>query len=321
MQSLSSPPNYILTHGCHWRVKPSFIPCSWRNITGGLGLTSYQQRRDWRLVLSACGIPHRLSQFNSREYIYAPALLEGIAMQELSAFDAERFQCAEAAPPVHARWKWAGCFLLPLLFWHAMRTGWLPAPDCLPAPRIWLEAGALETFRVRLHGEWQRVVTALTLHADIAHLLGNLVFGSLFMALLARYAGLGRALLLTLVGGSLGNCIAMLLRRQPVESIGFSTALFACIGALSGLMAMHQTQRRQMLLPVAAGAALLALLGTEGESTDYLAHVAGLGAGLLLGILEGWRLRQGWRALPQWAAATLALLLPALAWYCAFSCV
>ena len=305
-------------HGCHWRVRPAFLPLFWCNITGARGVTSYRQRRDWRLVLSACGIPHRLAQFNGREFLYVPPVLARPALRELGAFDAERHRPPAPPPPVHPHWKLAGVFLLPLLAWHGMRVGWWPAPEALPAPRLWLAAGALETLQVRLHGQWYRAATALTLHADAAHLCGNLAFGALFVALLARSAGLGRALWLTLAGGVLGNCLAVLLRRHPVESIGFSTALFACIGALSGLRAMQHAGRREMLLPVAAGCALLAMLGTEGENTDYLAHVAGLGAGLLLGLWEGSRLRHGWRALPQWAAATLAITVPVLGWWLAF---
>ena len=303
----------------HWRVRPAFLPPFWRNLTGAPGFTSYRQRRDWRLVLSACGIPHRLSQFNGREYLYVPPLLEGRALTELSAFDAERESPPAPAPPGQPHWKLAGCFLLPLLMWHGMRVGWCPAPDWLPPPRLWLAAGALDTLAVRLRGEWYRVVTALTLHADAAHLCGNLAFGALFMGLLARVAGLGRALWLTLLGGSLGNVLAVLLRRQPVESIGFSTALFACVGALSGLMAMRGAGRREMLLPVAAGAGLLAMLGTEGERTDYLAHVGGLIAGLALGLWEGMRERRKWPTPPQWLWATLAILLPVLAWWRAFA--
>ncbi|WP_297045545.1 rhomboid family intramembrane serine protease [uncultured Desulfovibrio sp.] len=302
-----------------WRVRPASVPAFWRNISGASGFVSYRQRRDWRLVLSACDIPHRLSQFNSRECLYVPPLLERVALRELTAFDEERHRPAPPPPVIHAHWKLAGCFLLPLLVWHGMRMGWWPVPDWLPAPRLWLPAGALDTLQVRLHGQWYRVITALTLHADAAHLFGNLAFGALFLALLARSAGIGRALWLTLAGGILGNCLAVALRRQPVESIGFSTALFACIGALSGLMALRHAGRREMLLPVAAGAALLAMLGTEGERTDYLAHVAGLCCGLTLGMAEGLRLRHRWRALPQWGAAALAMLVPVLAWWRAFA--
>lgn len=309
----------IDTRGWHWRIRPAFIPPFWRNITGAPGFTSYRQRRDWRLVLSACGIPHRLSQFCRRECLYVPPLLERSTLQELAAFDAEYHRPPIPAPVIHTHWKLTGFFLLPLLIWHGMRTGLWPVPDSLPPPCLWLPAGALETLQVRLHDQCYRVVTALTLHADAVHLCGNLAFGALFLALLARGAGVGRAVWLTLAGGILGNCLAVALRRHPVESIGFSTALFACIGVLSGLMAIHHMERRKMLLPVAAGAALLAMLGTEGEHTDYLAHVAGLCAGLLLGMAEGFRLRHGWRALPQWAAAVLAIALPVLAWWQAFS--
>lgn len=307
------------TRGCHWRVRPASIPAFWRNITGFSGFTSYRQRRDWRLVLSACAIPHRLSQFNGREYLYVPPVLEGAALRELTGFDAERERAPAPPPASHPHWKLAGCFLLPLFLWHGMRVGWWPAPDFLPAPRLWLAAGALETLQVRLHGEWYRVVTSLTLHADAAHLCGNLAFGALFVALLARGAGLGRALWLTVAGGIAGNCLEVILRRQPVESIGFSTALFASIGALSGLMAMRGAGRREMLLPVAAGAGLLAMLGTEGERTDYLAHVGGLAAGLALGMWEGLRQKRTRPTLPQWTWATLAMSLPVLAWWRAFA--
>ena len=303
----------------HWRVRPAFLPPFWRNITGASGITSYRQRRDWRLVLSACGIPHRLAQFNGREYLYVPPLLEGRARAELTGFDAERRRPPAPEPPSYPHWRLAGAFLLPLLVWHGMRVGWWPAPGQLPPPRLWLAAGALDTLQVRLHGEWYRVLTALTLHADAAHLCGNLAFGAIFLALLARAAGLGRALWLTILGGGLGNALAVLLRREPVESIGFSTALFACVGALSGLMAMRGAGRREMVLPVAAGAGLLAMLGTEGERTDYLAHVAGLAAGLALGMWEGLRQKRKWPAPPQWFWATLAIGLPVLAWWRAFA--
>ena len=85
------------------------------------------------------------------------------------------------------------------------------------------------------------------------------------------------------------------------------------------MMAGRQTQRRKAILPIAAGAALLAMLGTEGENTDYAAHVAGLLCGLALGLGESWRMRRGWPALPQIPAGMLALAVPTLAWWWAFN--
>ena len=173
--------------------------------------------------------------------------------------------------------------------------------------------------RVRVFNEWYRTVTALTLHASLTHLCGNVAFGSLFLTLLARLTGVGRALWITLIGGALGNALTILLRPRPVLSMGFSTALFASIGAISGYMACQQQGKRKAMLPVAAAAALLAMLGTEGENTDYAAHLAGLGCGLALGAFEGWRLRSKRAGLGQGLAATAAALLVAMAWWRAFA--
>ena len=111
----------------------------------------------------------------------------------------------------------------------------------------------------------------------------------------------------------LGYCAEALLRTAPAVSIGFSTALFAAVGALSGLMSLRS--RALAVPPLAAGAALLAMLGTEGENTDYMAHICGLACGTGLGLLLGLILRRfPSSAGPAWQAAaeTAAFLLPLL---------
>lgn len=302
------------------RRRPKALPRFWRNITGPRGIKDYVQRRDWQLVLNACGIPYMLTAFRKREYIYVPPLLEQHALKELSGFEAELAQDRAPQPlPVHARSLAAILFLLPLILWHGWRFGWWPAPDFLPPPSTWLDAGVLDNVLLRVYGQAYRLVTALTLHADLPHLWSNMAVGALFLPLLARMIGVGRALWLTMLGGILGNGLAAWLRPQVVLSIGFSTALFAAVGILAGFMACQQHQRRKAMLPVAAGAALLAMLGAGGENSDYTAHVCGLLCGLVLGICEAWRLRRHWPALPQTAAAALALAVPVLAWYWAFA--
>ena len=121
--------------------------------------------------------------------------------------------------------------------------------------------------------------------------------------------------------GALGNALTALLRPRPVLSLGFSTALFASIGAISGYMACQQQGKRKAMLPVAAAAALLAMLGTEGENTDYAAHLAGLGCGLALGAFEGWRARNNRVRPGQWLSGAAAALLVAGAWWWAFAAV
>lgn len=316
------PQAFRLRNKSRWAVRrrSNLLPPFWRNITGPAGIKDYVQRRDWQLVLNACGIPFVLNTFRKREYIYVPPLLERYALKEVNGFEAELVRAEAPAPlPVHPYSGLAIFFLLPLILWHGLRFGWWPAPNFLPPPGAWLDAGVLDNVLLRVYGQFYRLATALTLHANLLHLWSNVAVGALFLPLLARVVGLGRALWLTMLGGILGNGLAALLRPRAVLSIGFSTALFASVGILAGFMACQEHQRRKVMLPVAAGAALLAMLGTEGENTDYTAHVCGLLCGLLLGIGEAWRLRRGWPALPQTLAALLALALPVLAWFWAFT--
>ena len=309
----------------YWRLRrrPNSLPLDWRPVASTQGTTRYTRFRDWLLVLNACGIPHQTIQLNGREYIYVPALLENIALNELGAFVQESLTPAPQAPslPVHPHAFVAALALLPVILWHGWRMGWWHAPLWLPSPDLWNTAGVLDGVRVRVFNEWYRTVTALTLHASLTHLCGNVAFGSLFLILLARLTGIGRALWLTLLGGALGNALTALLRPRPVLSLGFSTALFASIGAISGYMACQQQGKRKAMLPVAAAAALLAMLGTEGENTDYAAHLAGLGCGLALGAFEGWRARNNRARLGQWVSGAAAALLVAGAWWWAFAAI
>ena len=305
----------------YWHVqrRPRPLPSHWRSLTGAEGISSYGQRQEMILVLSACGLPHQLWRFRQKEYIYVPALLEDLARQELQHFHAEKQRppAPRGLPPaLHACCWPAALPLLLLVFWHGLRCGWWPLPDGLPLPVSWEQAGALDNVRLRIYGEWQRLFTALTLHADAAHLGGNVLLGGIMLPLLARLTGPGRALLLTVLGGGLGNLFTVVLRREFVLSLGFSTAVFAAIGALAGYMVLHHESKRY--LPLAAGVGILAMWGMGEGNVDYLAHICGLAAGTALGFGEALRTRRGWPALPQWLSALLALAVPALAWMRAF---
>lgn len=306
----------------YWHVqrRPRPLPPGWRSLTGPAGIVSYSQRQEMILVLSACGIPHQLWRFRQKEYIYIPALLERIARRELHLFHEEKQRppAPRGLPPaLHDRCWLAALPLLLLVLWHGLRAGWWAAPEALPLPGLWEAAGVLDNVRLRIYGEYQRLFTALTLHADAAHLAGNVMLGGIMLPLLARLTGPGRALLLAVAGGGFGNALTVLLRREFVLSLGFSTAVFAAIGALAGFMILHHENKRY--LPLAAGIGILAMWGMGEGNVDYLAHVCGLAAGTVLGFGEALRERRRWPGLSQWAAALLALALPVLAWLRAFA--
>lgn len=302
------------------RRRPPALPTFWCRLTPPRGFTDYLQKRDWELLFSARNIPYRFDKFSGREHLYVPPLYEGIARYELTALSREE-QAPPSMPlaqPAQVHTGWTALLPLFLVLWHGWREGWWRCPFPWPDPALWCRLGELDSVRIAVHKEYYRFITALTLHQDAPHLWGNVLFSLIFLPLLARASGAGRALLICLLGGCLGNVANYLFRQHAFISLGFSTAFFAALGALSGVTTL--SQRKKALIPLAAGMALVSLLGTGNEDVDYLAHCCGFGAGFLLGLLEGrQRRRRPERQLPQsiiaWGTAGL---LPLLGWWLAF---
>jgi len=182
----------------------------------------------------------------------------------------------------------------------------------------WVAAGRVDVAAIR-GGEWWRAVTALTLHADAAHLFVNIGMGAVFGGLLAREVGVGLAWLLILIGGTVGNLMNVLVQRPWHTAIGASTAVFAALGLLAaylwtGKRLIRDSWARRWA-PVVGAVLLLAWLGTGGERTDIVAHLTGFLAGFGMGVLLG-RVDQQRTAKPmrQWLLAGVSLLSVMLAW-------
>lgn len=182
----------------------------------------------------------------------------------------------------------------------------------------WTAAGAAHAGLTRSAEPW-RAVTALTLHAELAHLAANLFFGSVFGFLVAYVHGGGLGYLAILLAGTLGNLTNAWIQPAEHGSIGASTALFGAVGILCG----SEARRRHLLeeesarrsAPVFGAFVLLAYLGVSGENTDILAHVWGLAWGLLLGlVLPSLLARGALRRRVQLACAAVALLLVVASW-------
>jgi membrane associated rhomboid family serine protease len=182
----------------------------------------------------------------------------------------------------------------------------------------WLEAGRMQSAAV-VEGQWWRAFTALTLHRDAAHLVGNLAFGSVFGFLASQALGGGVAWLSILLAGGVGNLVNAYLQPPQHSAIGASTAVFAALGLLVALSLYHWRSRSGGVVrrwsPLVGGLILLAYTGMGGERTDVLAHVTGLASGLLVGALAG-RLPAEFleRRDHQLGAGLLAGLLLLLSW-------
>jgi membrane associated rhomboid family serine protease len=235
---------------------------------------------EWGLVLTAAGIAHRLEETPEGIALrVAPADVER-AERELRAFAQEATGGTVGEPaPFGERRSHAGLAVAGLLASFYGVTG----PRA--AGRFWFAAGGASAERI-LGGEPWRAVTALTLHADAPHLLGNAVSAAVFVTALSRMVGPGITLWALLITGAAGNAANALAQGAPHSSVGASTALFGIIGCLVGLQIVRwrARPRARPWVPLAAGLALLAMLGT-GRDADVTAHLFGFAAGLPLGML------------------------------------
>lgn len=161
----------------------------------------------------------------------------------------------------------------------------------------WLD-GQASSSSIDLIGnhEWWRPFTALFLHADPPHLIGNLLSGMLFGTLVARSIGPLRGWALILLSGTLGNAITSFLTwPESFTSLGASTAVFGALGILSGLGFTSMLRHRfrmpwaKTAAPVIAGVILLGWLGggSPGGNTDVLGHIFGFTSGLASGLIVG----------------------------------
>lgn len=254
---------------------------------------------DWEVALASAGLRFRAGRRGSVWVLLVNDEDAGTAVAVLDAFDREN------APPPATRSRFeygrtGAAFLVALLLivFHLLTTWW---------GAEWLHRGRASAFWI-LEGQVWRTVTALTLHVSGAHVLGNAVACVFLGTFVCRAFGPGVGVGLMLLAGATGNAANALVRSAPHHAVGASTAIFGAVGILVALQFVHRVQvadrRARAWLPVAAGAALLGMLGT-GEQSDILAHLFGLLMGMALGAVSA-------AALPRPPGAT-AQVLSALA--------
>ena len=146
------------------------------------------------------------------------------------------------------------------------------------------------TLGIVIGGEWHRAFTALFLHADMPHLLGNAAFGSVFGIFVANSFGPLRGWGLIILSGFIGNLLNVFIRfPESYFGLGASTAVFGALGLLvgSGLeVAWRERSFRKGLrsfTPLLAGLMIFGINGIGGPGIDTLAHLTGMVAGIFLG--------------------------------------
>ena len=268
-------------------------------------------------VLKAVGIEHVVTQLENRFALLVPEEFVERALENLRSYE-EESRPQPPPPPLklhpHA---WTGS-----LVYVVTMLGIAYASGESSGGFDWYDDGALR--RTALTGEAWRIVTALTLHADVAHLLGNLAFGVPYGYFASQLLGVGRAWASIFVAAAFANFLDAALMSEQQSSIGASTAVFAMLGIV-GAYAWRRGQGRfnrwaHRFAPLVAAVALLAFTGVGDERTDIVAHLAGFGVGVGMGAIQAHirhnRLDGPWA---QRALATFTCLAVAGAWIWAFS--
>lgn len=250
-------------------------------------LLSRPQARLLALVLDSRSIPCLIEARDDGLHLLVPSGQYERALHELHSYVRENEHWPPLPPPARPLFENSlttlSVLVLLATFHNLTRletslTG-ITMPD-------WIELGNARAGSI-LNGEWWRLVTALTLHADWGHLSSNLAIGGIFVFFLCRELGSGLAWSMILSAGVLGNLVNACVQSPSHSSVGASTAVFGAVGILAAISLVryrHQLQRRWPL-PVAAALALLALLGTEGQNTDLGAHLFGFVYGSFLGLI------------------------------------
>jgi rhomboid protease GluP len=266
------------------------------------------------LVLLAVGIPALMSAEHGAFSLLVAAGDQSRATIELARYALENRPRARPLPPrLHPRAVAGALGYALVLFAVAVASsrGFLG--------RDWFDAGVLDGARLRAGQLW-RAVTALTLHADLAHLSANVGFGALFGGLAARVYGAGCGWLLILLAAVAANLVNGLAMPAGRASLGASTAVFAALGALAVYRWPAATRRTRVGFAgasVVAALVLLALLGTGDAHTDIAAHALGFGFGAVLALpLRRWPTPHARRL--QRIAAAVAVASIVAAWVVAY---
>ena len=279
------------------------------------------EARERALVVAARDLAHWIEREGEEWVLRVEEPVSAEVVRELALFEAE-----QRARPVPSA-------LLPVGKVETLSlyvAGWLLSAFFFTQCQLgdwWVERGAASSHAILRDGEWWRTITALTLHADLPHVVANIASGLLFAGFVLPQLGTGLTWLAIVLSGAVGNAInAWGYRGEAHLSIGASTAVFGALGLLVGLdvaariSSPHTRGRWQLVLPIGAGLALVAYLGVGEihEHIDFMAHwwgfVAGIGGGLLAGALRlGERASRGAQRL----AAVAAVAAIGGAWWLA----
>lgn len=240
----------------------------------------YKQIRDYTLVLLSQGIVHRLERTEEGPFeIYVTPENEKKATYQLRLYRRENPPKEDNPPlPLAVSLQPIWVLLAPVVCTMADFGGLVQKMHAL---------GISDADRV-LRGEWWRTITALTLHADARHLVGNLISGYIVLNLMSYRIPLARMAPFLALASVIANFGVALTVQTDYRALGYSTFVFAAMGALAVIEFRLMPRETHGLLrrfaPLCGAMSLAVFLGL-GENADILGHAYGFIAGAVCGLI------------------------------------
>ena len=241
-----------------------------------------EQANAFSLVLNASGIGNRVTRSNDGFRIDVPKPYTDAARDVIYRYQAENpnaevDRSVSRSHPTHKNLSGIAVALLLLSIHLAVSSS--------SAPEDYVAVFGANASRI-LDGEIYRCTTALLLHADAAHIAGNMAGMVIFGGAVCVVTGSGVGWLMILASGIFGNLMNALAYETGHMSVGASTAVFGAVGILCAFQAVNAARTgkgwKRTALVFGSGLALLAFLGTSARS-DVGAHLFGFLCGVMMG--------------------------------------
>ncbi|MCR5671897.1 MAG: rhomboid family intramembrane serine protease [Butyrivibrio sp.] len=163
---------------------------------------------------------------------------------------------------------------------------------CISVAPFLYDKGAMVTQLILEKGQFYRLFSAIFLHADIEHLVNNMVMLALIGAIVEHYTGHGFYIFLYFASGLVGNMLSMAFEMRndlSIVSIGASGAVMGLVGFVAIWVVINRnTFIRNKNTFFRLGLLLIFVVNAcffqEGANT--MAHLGGFLAGIVLGIVD-----------------------------------
>lgn len=160
---------------------------------------------------------------------------------------------------------------------------------CIFTGGLLYDLGGVDRVGIVVRHEYGRLFWALFLHNDTAHLFNNMIILFFLGAMLEKEAGHIGLLMIYFFSGIGGN-VASLLHKIAEGSNALSIGASGAVFGLDGLMLAYVLLSRKFRDTVSTQRVLIMIAlslynGFVGDNIDNAAHIGGLMAGLLAGIV------------------------------------